>query len=68
MFASIGTHTDHRNKGLARELVSQMLARGAKLGVAHVGLGVFAGNISAKRAYEKVGFNLVYEFSSYQCL
>jgi RimJ/RimL family protein N-acetyltransferase len=45
-----------------------MLARVGKLGVAHVGLGVFAGNISAKRAYEKVGFQLVNEFSSYQSL
>ncbi|MEI7722511.1 MAG: GNAT family N-acetyltransferase [Actinomycetota bacterium] len=68
MFASIGTHSDHRNKGLARQLVREMLARVAKLGVAHVGLGVFAGNISAKRAYEKVGFQLVNEFSSYQSL
>ena len=68
MFASIGTHLDHRSKGLAQQLVREMLARAAKLGIAHVGLGVFAGNISAKRAYEKVGFKLVYEFSSYQCL
>lgn len=68
MFASIGTHTDHRNKGLARELVSHMLARVAKLGVTHVGLGVFAENGSAKRAYENVGFELVNEFSSFQRL
>ena len=68
MFASIGTHLDHRSKGLAEQLVREMLARVAKLGVAHVGLGVFAGNISAKRAYEKVGFQLVNEFSSYQSL
>jgi len=68
MFASIGTHLDHRSKGLAQQLVREMLARVAKLGVAHVGLGVFARNISAKRAYEKVGFQLVSEFSSYQSL
>jgi ribosomal protein S18 acetylase RimI-like enzyme len=68
MFASIGTHSGHRNKGLAQQLVREMLVRVAKLGVAHVGLGVFAGNISAKRAYEKVGFQLVNEFSSYQSL
>lgn len=68
MFASIGTHLDHRSKGLAQQLVREMLARVAKLGVAHVGLGVFAGNISAKRAYEKVGFQLVSEFSSYRSL
>ena len=68
MFASIGTHLDHRSKGLAQQLVRKMLARAAKLGVTHVGLGVFARNISAKRAYEKVGFQLVNEFSSYQSL
>lgn len=65
MFASIATHTEHRNKGLAQELVREMLSRAAKLGVAHVGLGVVATNISAKRAYENVGFNLVNELSSY---
>jgi len=65
MFASIGTHSDHRNQGLAQELVRDMLFRAAKLGVAHVGLGVIAENISAKRAYENVGFNLVNELSSY---
>jgi len=68
MFASIGTHLDHRSNGLAQQLVREMLARVAKLGIAHVGLGVFAGNVSAKRAYEKVGFNLVNKFSSFQRL
>jgi len=37
----------------------------AAKGISHVGLGVFAENASAKRAYEKVGFNLINEFSSY---
>jgi RimJ/RimL family protein N-acetyltransferase len=66
MFASIATHSDYRGKGYAQRLVTQMLASAAKKGVAHVGLGVFAENIPAKRAYEKVGFNLVNEFNSYQ--
>ena len=65
MFASIATHTDFRGKGLAQELVTEMLASIAVQGTSHVGLGVFAENASAKRAYEKVGFNLVNEFSSY---
>ena len=65
MFASIATHTDYRGKGLAQELVAEMLASVAVQGISHVGLGVFALNASAKRAYEKVGFNLVNEFSSY---
>lgn len=65
MFASIATHTDYRGKGLAQELVREMLTSIAVQGISHVGLGVFAENASAKRAYEKVGFNLINEFSSY---
>jgi ribosomal protein S18 acetylase RimI-like enzyme len=65
MFASIATHTDYRGKGLAQELVTEMLTSVAAQGISHVGLGVFALNASAKRAYEKVGFNLINEFSSY---
>jgi ribosomal protein S18 acetylase RimI-like enzyme len=66
MFASIATHSNFRGKGLAQKLVKQMLATAAHKGISHVGLGVFAGNIAAKRAYEKVGFKLIGEFSSYQ--
>ena len=65
MFASIATHEEYRGKGLAQKLVSQMLSSVESLGVKHVGLGVFAENYSAKRAYEKVGFALIGEFSSY---
>ena len=65
MFASIATHTDYRGRGLAQELVTEMLTSVAVLGISHVGLGVFAENASAKRACEKVGFNLINEFSSY---
>ena len=61
----IATHTDHRGKGLAQELVKEMLTSIAVQGISHVGLGVFAENASAKHAYEKVVFNLVNEFSSY---
>jgi ribosomal protein S18 acetylase RimI-like enzyme len=66
MFASIATHSDFRGKGLAQKLVKQMLSSAAHQGISHVGLGVFAGNIAAKKAYEKVGFKLIGEFSSYQ--
>lgn len=68
MFASIATHSDYRSKGLAQKLVSQMLGNASRSGISHVGLGVFAQNASAKRAYEKVGFNLIGEFTSYQKL
>ena len=66
MFASIATHADFRGKGLAQTLVKQMLSSAANRRIGHVGLGVFAGNIAAKKAYEKVGFKLIGEFSSYQ--
>ena len=66
MFASIATHSDYRSKGLAQKLVSQMLGNANRSGITHVGLGVFSENGSAKRAYEKVGFNLIGEFTSYQ--
>ena len=66
MFASIATHADFRGKGLAQTLVKQMLSSAANKGIGHVGLGVFAGNIAAKKAYEKVGFKLIGEFSSFQ--
>lgn len=68
MFASIATHSDYRSKGLAQKLVSQMLGNASRSGVTHIGLGVFSANASAKRAYEKVGFLLVGEFTSYQKL
>ena len=68
MFASIATHSDYRSKGLAQKLVSQMLGNSRRSGISHVGLGVFAENASAKRAYEKVGFNLIGEFTSYKKL
>jgi ribosomal protein S18 acetylase RimI-like enzyme len=66
MFASIATHSDYRSKGLAQRLVSQMLGNASRSGITRVGLGVFSENGSAKRAYEKVGFNLIGEFTSYQ--
>lgn len=66
MFASIATRSEYRSKGLAQRLVSQMLSSANSKGIAHVGLGVFAQNASAKRAYENVGFSLIGEFSSYQ--
>ena len=65
MFASIATHSDYRSKGLAQKLVSQMLGNASRSGVTRVGLGVFAENAAAKRAYEKVGFALIGEFTSY---
>lgn len=68
MFASIATHSDYRGRGLAQELVRELLSRIRSQDISRVGLGVFAKNVSAKQAYEKVGFELINEFSSYKPL
>lgn len=65
MFASIVTAEDARGKGVGAQLMQGMLARLNLLGVARVGLGVFAANTPAKRLYEKVGFELLQELRAY---
>ena len=65
MFASIVTGEDARGKGIGAELVRGMLSRLHSMGVARVGLGVFAGNAPAKRLYEKVGFELLQELRAF---
>lgn len=65
MFASIVTAEDARGKGVGAELMQGMLSRLHSLGVARVGLGVFAANAPAKRLYEKVGFELLQELRAY---
>jgi ribosomal protein S18 acetylase RimI-like enzyme len=65
MFASIAVHREFRKKGLAQRLVSEMLSSATQRGIRHVGLGVFSENVAAKRAYERVGFSLIGEFTSY---
>ena len=65
MFASIAVHSDFRGKGYAQRLVTEMLASAAERGIKHIGLGVFSENKAAKRVYEKVGFALIGEFTSY---
>ena len=65
MFASIVTAEDVRGKGIGAQLMQGMLSRLHSLGVARVGLGVFAANAPAKRLYEKVGFALLQELRAY---
>lgn len=65
MFASIVTSEEARGKGIGEQLMQGMLSRLHSLGVARVGLGVFAANAPAKHLYEKVGFELLQELRAY---
>lgn len=64
--SSVGTAEHERGKGLATKLVAEMVAKSNELGFARLGLAVRADNISAKRAYEKVGFVLCGEFTIFE--
>ncbi len=65
MFASIATSSQSRGEGFAQLLVAGMLSNLFQRGIVEVGLGVFAENVAAKRVYEKLGFELLYELTSW---
>lgn len=55
---------ERRGSGVAQELIAAMIAHLAGLGLARIRLNVLANNASARRAYEKAGFQpyeIVYE-------
>jgi predicted N-acetyltransferase YhbS len=60
IFEPVGTHPDHRRKGLTRTLMLEGMKRLAALGAtdAYVGTG---DAVPANRLYEAVGFTEVYE-------
>jgi predicted GNAT family acetyltransferase len=64
--SSVGTAERERGKGLATKLVAEMVAKANKLGFSRLELAVHASNIAAKKAYEKVGFDLCGEFTIFE--
>jgi ribosomal protein S18 acetylase RimI-like enzyme len=64
MLVSIATHPLARGKSMAQEVTASLAQRVFKSGSPVVGLGVWAHNAPAIRAYEKVGFILSGEFVS----
>lgn len=52
-----------RRRGLVRELMDAILARGAERGHALSHLGLLIGNLSAQRVYEQVGFEIAYQLT-----
>lgn len=55
---NVGTHPDHRRRGLVDLLLPAILERGRKRGATHADIGVMIGNDPAQRAYEKAGFRV----------
>ncbi len=66
MLASIATSSQSRGEGFAQLLVAGMLSNLFQRGIVEVALGVHAENVAAKRVYEKLGFELLYEFTSWE--
>ena len=64
MVVSIATDPIARGKSMAQEVTASLVKRLFGLGEPAVGLGVWAQNAPAIRAYEKVGFRLAEEFVS----
>jgi RimJ/RimL family protein N-acetyltransferase len=64
MLVSIATDPVARSKSMAQEVTASLAKRLFDLGEPAVGLGVWAHNAPAIRAYEKVGFELREEFVS----
>ena len=63
--ANVATHPDHRRKGLARAVVSE-LSRNLLRTVDHVGLNVKAANAAAVGFYESLGFRAVASYEECQ--
>jgi len=64
MLVSIATAPSERGKSMAQEVTASLVKRLFDLGAPFVGLGVYAHNTTAIKAYERVGFQLKEEFVS----
>lgn len=60
----VATLAGWRRRGLMRELLTRIVARGEDLGYRSMQVDVLIGNLSAQRAYEQVGFRVVAEYTS----
>ncbi len=65
VLASITTVSEFRGQGFAQELVQGMIARARESGIRWLGLGVNHSNLAAQRVYQKAGFALRANFTTY---
>jgi ribosomal protein S18 acetylase RimI-like enzyme len=65
---TIATHPGRRGEGLGRDITAAITRRAFAGGAEVVTLGMYADNLPARRAYERLGFTLGAEFSSRELL
>ena len=58
---NVATKPEFRRRGLVDRLLVEMMERGRSKGATVAEIGVFIGNDSAQRAYEKAGYEVVEE-------
>jgi ribosomal protein S18 acetylase RimI-like enzyme len=58
---SVATRPEFRRRGLVDALMQEIMERGRKRGATESDIGVFIGNDSAQRAYQKAGYEVVGE-------
>jgi ribosomal protein S18 acetylase RimI-like enzyme len=58
---SVATRPEFRRRGLVDALMQEIMERGRKRGATVSDIGVFIGNDSAQRAYQKAGYEVVDE-------
>ena len=65
IIASVATKISERGKGLATQLIQQIMTELHHRGIDQVGLGVAHKNIAAKKVYERCGFKPLSTFINY---
>jgi len=58
---NVATTPDQRGRGLASALIDRALEIGRARGARESQIGVFIGNVAARRAYERAGFRVIVE-------
>ena len=65
VLASIATVTEKRGRGYAQELTQGIVARARERGIEWLGLGVSHANVAAQRVYQRAGFTLRANFTTF---
>jgi predicted GNAT family acetyltransferase len=64
---TVFTHPDHRGKGLARLCSSHVLASVGRAGISRVVLNVEDSKVTARRIYERLGFQTACTYLDGEC-
>ena len=66
MLSSVAVHTDHRGRGLGRQLARDALFIGRHNDIGHVSLAVRHSNAAAIAAYRRAGYACIGEYATYR--